>query len=181
MVVRIVKEKEQKFSFGKFDFYGNGKKSNEFEVVVSLVEMSDGSKRFSASGKVWNHIHTDIICGGQMLDNEKLLDLEANNKLFREIKRLWKLYHLNDMHAGTPKQEKALAEEYERTKKRLDYAEACAFLESKGLLIDEHNGVPYKYGTQWLTETIPEEDLKKIYALLELSEEELENGGYLNV
>ena len=84
----------------------------------------------------------------------------SKDKLFSKIYKFWKKYHLNDLHAGTPKQEKAL--------KKVEllggnyYDEACEYLKSINLY--EDNG--YKYGSSWLKEEIPTKDLNEIKKLL---------------
>lgn len=95
---------------------------------------------------------------GQCLEE---LNQYIEDKQFKEIYRLWKLYHLNDMHPGTPKQEKALRDGG-YTHWANNYYQCCDYLESIGLLVD--NG--YKFGTGWLKEEIPNEDLQIIKALL---------------
>lgn len=93
---------------------------------------------------------------GQCLD-EAQKELNIKNPVFKEIIRLWKLYHLNNMHAGDRVQEEAL-----KQCKDTDYKARCDFLAKKGLLT--HNG--YEYGTSWLKYDIPAEDLNKIKELL---------------
>ncbi len=83
------------FNFGKIDFEGSG--SNKNLVTVEIEYKTDGDKKvFSASAKVWNSRHTDIIMGGQCLDT--IAPYMNNNPDFFEILRLWNLYHLNNMH-----------------------------------------------------------------------------------
>lgn len=85
------------FDFGKIDFEGRGRKCNAVTVDMEYKEDGD-KKRFSVSASVWNAFHSDIVAGGQCLDS-----LQPYFKLsptFTEIFRLWKLYHLNDMHAA---------------------------------------------------------------------------------
>lgn len=85
------------FDFGKIDFEGRGRKCNAVTVDMEYKEDGD-KKRFSVSAFVWNAFHSDIVAGGQCLDS-----LQPYFKLsptFTEIFRLWKLYHLNDMHAA---------------------------------------------------------------------------------
>jgi hypothetical protein len=65
------------------------------------------------------------------------------------------------MHAGTPKQEK-LVNAWIARGHRYEYSEITRVLSLCGLLVD--NG--YKYGTAWLYEPIPDEDLNKIRLLL---------------
>jgi len=96
---------------------------------------------------------------GQCLDRAQK-ELNINNPVMIEIVRLWKLYHLNDMKAGDKEQEKAV-KEYTKNNP-YDYTKVCKYLETKGLLL--HNG--YRYGTAWLMEEIPAEDLQAIEKLL---------------
>jgi len=83
------------FDFGKIAF-DSTRKINKVTVKVELKE-KDGKEVFSVSGDVWNSKGTDIVCGGQCLDS--LVPYLKGNKTFMQIYRLWKLYHLNDMHA----------------------------------------------------------------------------------
>lgn len=84
------------FKFGKCDWYGDGKCANSMTVDVEYRPNKDGNMVFTASGSVWNKNHTDIVAGGQCLDE---MNEYIDNPVFDEIYRLWKLYHLNDMHA----------------------------------------------------------------------------------
>ena len=106
-------------------------------------------------------VFTASCCGptlywGQCLDRAQK-ELNIRNPVFKEIIRLWKLYHLNDMHAGDKVQEEVL-----KQCKDTDYKARCKFLDERGLLI--HNG--HKYGTAWLKYDIPTDDLNKIKELL---------------
>ena len=84
------------FNFGKIAYYSN-RKENLVTVEIELKEKENGEKVFTACGDIWNRLHTDIISGGQNLDEIAKTPV-GNNKIFKEIYRLWKLYHLNDMH-----------------------------------------------------------------------------------
>ena len=142
------------FNFGKIDFNRSGRKINLVEVDVELID--DGV--FTASGIIWNSKKTDRICAGQCLDT---IAEYVKAPKFKQIHRLWKQYHLNDMHAGTEAQEEAL-NKAGLTNYANQYTECCNYLDSIGLLVD--NG--YKFGTGWLKRDIPEEDLVKIRQLL---------------
>lgn len=104
--------------FGKIDYYGTGRKANLVTVEMELreararygaigekksPELLEGSKEslFSVSANVWNHIQSDIIIGGQCLDQIK--HVPVNDALFQEIKRLWKKYHLKYTRYISPK------------------------------------------------------------------------------
>lgn len=157
---------KKKIEFGKIDFCGTGRKNNDVDVEIELRQKEDGKKVLLICGNIWNHIHTDIYCGGQCLDT--IYHFKKNNKTFLEVYDLWKKYHLNDMHAGTKKQEDFLKKYHKENNMPYDYTEDCKILEENNLLEDIlPNGQKYKYGTGWLYEEIPEEDLQKIYKLLE--------------
>jgi len=116
----------------------------------------------SICGDLWNARHTDIVMGGQCLDELARFDELFCNPLFKKLHRLWKAYHLNDMRPGTDKQEQALDDAKKSGKRLCCYEDSCKYLESIGLL--EDNG--YKYGSAWLYRPIPENDLKEIVSLL---------------
>lgn len=65
-----------------------------------------GKLEFSACGEVWNHLKTDIVQGGQCVD--ELAALFPRDKLAQRIRETWSRYHLNGMNAGTPEQSAAL-------------------------------------------------------------------------
>lgn len=150
------------FDFGKIAYRSN-RKANPVEVSISL-NTRDGRVEFSASGAIWNHIHTQIYCGGQCLDE---IAEYIHNPKFKTIYRLWKSYHLNAMHAGTKEQEELIHEYFKAENKRYDYDEAKKLLEDNNLLtVKLPDGTDYTYGHGWLYEPIPEEDLKTILELL---------------
>lgn len=183
MKITLTKEHNAKFKFGKIDYYSTGRKINAVEVDFGLREYSNGSVSFTASCKVWNHIHTDIIAEGQMLDANELLEIEAKSKLFKTIKELWQKYHLNNLHAGTPEQEEALRAAYQKCRESgnfdvlsysYDFTQACEYLKSIGLYEVEYEGKPYRYGSGWINYPIPKDDLDKIYLILNTPQAELE-------
>lgn len=89
------------YQFGKIDYYGNGRKTCLVEVEIEL-KPTDKGEEFTASGNVWNNLHTDIIIGGQCIDDiwDEYGTQLQNRKLYKEIMDLWKKYHLNGMNAG---------------------------------------------------------------------------------
>lgn len=146
------------FVFPKIAF-NRTRKINTPEIEMTLKE-ENGKSVLSICGSIWNSKHTDIIAGGQCLDT--MYKYLKHDKLFKEIYRLWKLYHLNGLHAGTIKQEQALDDAEKAGVRLLDYNDSCKYLESIGLLEDDG----YKYGTKWLYRAIPEDDLTIIKNLL---------------
>lgn len=159
-----------KISFGKVDGYGNGRKSCEITLEVELRDTDKGPE-FSVCGNLWNNIHTDIIWGGQCVDDLfwKFGKQMQNPKLYAEILELWKKYHLNGMHAGTEEQEDYLDQyKSEHPNWRYDYSEACIILKCAGLYEVEVDGKPYQYGHGWLYREIPEVSLNRIKKIIEI-------------
>lgn len=140
-------------NFGKIA-YNSNKKVNEVTIEIELR----GEERpvLSIYGEVWNATHTDLATFGQCLD--ELQKYFKNNWKFMEIYRLWKLYHLNDLHAGTIAQEELL-----KKYGIYNYEEACDLLKKHNLY--EDNG--YRYGSGWLYREIPCEDLARIKEIIE--------------
>lgn len=93
---------ERIFNFGKIDYNGTGIAANAVVVIVSYVEKKPGQKVFSASGEIFNTRRSDIVYGGQCLDE---IAQYISHPVFQEIHRLWKLYHLNDMYPDCEHQE----------------------------------------------------------------------------
>jgi hypothetical protein len=149
------------FDFGKIDLNRTGRRINRVTIDVRLEDNSHGKEVFAASASIWNSRETDIICGGQCLD--ELVPFLKRNRKFMEIHRLWKKHHLNDAHAGTETQELVLRVAHDLTGTRFAYETDCAILEKYGLL--EDNG--YKYGSGWLYREIPEADRESIIRLIE--------------
>ena len=146
----------------KIDYKRIGKKINMVDISIELRDKK-GHKALSICGSIWNIRHSDTICCGQCLD--EINKYFKYNKTFKKIYRLWKLYHLNDMHAGTVKQETFLNENGIENWAN-NYKEVCKILEENGLLYD--NGI--KFGATWQCWEIPENDLQEIKNLIEKGE-----------
>lgn len=150
--------------FGKQAFGCGDRKLYLTEIEVSLKD-NDGKPEFSASMNVWNTRHTDIVMGGQCLDDKRVIEILRGYPIFNAVFRLWKRNHLNGMHAGTPKQEEAI-EEWRKDGRAFEYNKACEYLNSVGLLDDVlENGKSYRYGSAWLYRAISESDRKAIDAI----------------
>ena len=148
-------------SFGKIDWYDRGRRDCRVTVELRLTE-SDKGPCFAAAADVWNPQGTDIVCGGQCF--EALVPF-IPDPAFQEIVRLWRSYHLNDMHTGTPEQEAEVKRWLDG--RRYSYLAACEHLREVGLLTVEHEGKPYTYGTGWLYEPIPADDLAQIRHIID--------------
>lgn len=139
-------------------------KDGKFHARVE-IKLTDGDKPIFTSTVSYRQAghHELESCGQCFMD---MYNIFKHHRLFVEIVDLWEQYHLNNLHAGTEKQESCLNE----WKKTLDYepsySEQCDYLEAQNLLVD--NG--YKYGSSWLYRVIPERDLKRIKALFTLGE-----------
>lgn len=86
---------------------------------------------------------------------EQYIVPKAMQNIFRRIYEVWDEYHLNDLQSGTKRQEEALTGELRWAD---HYEEACEYLDSIGLLVD--NG--FKYGHGWLCKEIPTEIVNEI-------------------
>lgn len=146
------------FELGKIAYEGN-RKINRVTIQAELKNNDQNQPCFTASGNIWNGSNTDIVCGGQMID--EILELLPNNETVKSLHRLWKLYHLNDLNAGTVKQTEAI-DSWVLAGNKYEYNEACNYLKNIGLYVDGG----YQYGTAWIYFPIPENDLQEIISLL---------------
>lgn len=160
--------KSKTISFGKIDYNNNGVKSNEVTIELELKGDKQGRPIFSASGNVWNSRKTDVVWCGQCIDdiyNDYKGQLN-NIELYKELLDLWKKYHLNDMKAGLPIQEKVVKEWLSKGNTYV-YEIVCNHLKSLGLYeVNAGNGLTYKYGRSWIYSKIPLKDLERINYIL---------------
>lgn len=153
----IIETKKETFNLGEIKI---DKHEHFVDVEITLETYDDGKEVFSASGNVYG------IYSGQCLDfiMEHINELKYH-ELFRRIYYFWKRYHLNNMHAGTKRQE-----DYLKTidKFRTSYDKRCEILKEVGLHVDIYESKPYTYGHEWIYYPIPDEDLKEIKYLFTL-------------
>ena len=86
-----------KLYLGKCDARGTGKKRNEAYITWELTETEKGPE-FSAQAEVWNSTGSDIIMGGQCVDD--VAAMFPGNAKAQRICEVWKRWHLNGMKAG---------------------------------------------------------------------------------
>lgn len=126
-----------------------------FYSVFATIRYEDG--KLSITGvegptKAGNCIGS---CGQIEGELEEFANL-AKGWTFSKIqtfRKFWKQWHLNDMTAGSPRQEAFLNENG-----RSDYFQIRESLEKAGLSPDTeylHDGKPYVYGSDWLTREVP--------------------------
>ena len=163
------------FNFGKVDAMGSGRKINAVEVTMELRPTKNGPE-LSVCGDVWNSRHTDIVMGGQCLD--ELLGL-VDSPLMRSIRGLWKRNHLNAMDAAATDEQRAAVDEYKaecaRNRKGYEYDEACAYLKKRNLFeVALPDGTKAKYGHGWYYRPISAEDMESIEWCLTAAKTEYE-------
>lgn len=162
-----------KIDFGKISF-SSKRKINRVVVEVALKPDHDVNE-FTASAMVYNAKGTDIVAGGQCLDEIYEHRNELKNKdLFVKVYKIWKQYHLNCLHAGTPEQELAI-DEWEKKGNEYTYTKACNYLKSIGLYETNFTGrtqskvyhnEPYTYGSEWVIKEIPKDVEKEIVRII---------------
>lgn len=132
------------------------------ECLVKVEIHYNNNKRISFSG------HRAGGCGQ--------ITINPRTELQTKLVEYWDLLHLNDMHAGTPEQALAL-----KNCTSKDYTERCEYLKSIGLYEVEWEGKPYRYGTGWLTYSLPKslnEYWKELLQLkIDITAEDLEYRG----
>ena len=89
--------KKRVFSFGKVAYYGK-RKIHEVTLEITLYADRNGYPEFTVCADVWNNLHTDIIAGGQMIDDlyNQFLRFRCNT-IYKTIKELWEKYHCKDV------------------------------------------------------------------------------------
>ena len=150
------------YKLGKCDGYGNGRKINLCEFVFELKDTAKGPV-FTMSANVWNHIHSDIIMGGQCCD--EILKYFRHDKKAARMVEIWRQYHLNDMHPEC---------EHQRELGWREMAVEAITVEgakkTKGWTYEKDGGIlckpcpvcGYKYGSAWQYMPIPADIIEEI-------------------
>jgi len=139
-----------------------GVDGNEYEDPLEL----------SISGSIWQRDETDSLSGGQIDDDlrEALRDgkLEVGNGIsdseMKELLDIWDKYHLNDLSAGTERQNEIIEENKDKPK----YNKFDKFLDRPKAILEDFDAEPdketegfgdegYSYGSAWLFQPLPED------------------------
>ena len=133
---------------GKIDYNNSGRKNCLATLDVELQEKKDGKLVFTASANVWNPRETDIYMGGQCVD--EVAKYFRGHKTAQKVLRIWKRWHLNDMHAGCEHQRELGWEKEGYDKHPSEPCPVCG----------------YKFGTSWNHEELPQEVIAEIKEVL---------------
>lgn len=99
-------KKVKVFSFGKIAYYGK-RRINEVTLEIELRDWN-GYPEFTACVSIWNNIHSDVVAGGQMIDD--LYNEFARFRgsvLYKTIMQLWEKYHCENV-SNIPADDKEL-------------------------------------------------------------------------
>ena len=130
------------------------KKSNQ--KILSIHGVVGPKKNGDAYGSCGQIIYTHIVAPNYKED-WNFLKIQA-------FYNMWERWHLNDMCAGTPTQEK-LIRKWEQIGNKYTYEKACAYLKSNDMYIDDG----YIYGSKWLYEAVDPYALEFLKDLTETS------------
>lgn len=148
----LIKELKKTFTWERDD--------NHPTIIVDMYLKHNDKEQivFSCVGEI------RCEAGGQC-ENDIDKYLKWDDKWDR-IYRLWQEYHLNDLHAGTPKQENLIKMGHLAGVDLSTYDKELEFLDEYYVKFDELDGKPYQYGSSWLYRPIPETDLWEILSFL---------------
>ena len=151
---------------------GRIKVNNRYMPISIEVNLQTKKEKLvlSITGQYWDNKKRDCYTGGQIYDtlltdiNEiEFKDNWNKDKLLKLIK-IWKRWHLNNLNAGSPKQEAYLRPLYEAYDGHEWYDYAKTELKKAGLNPDmsyQHHNIKgtngYLYGHSWIHEDLPQE------------------------
>jgi len=121
-------------------------------IITFNGSLKDGRGWFSAG-----QINGTLKCA---LEEGRLFKKQA----IRQLVELWEKYHLNDLKAGTKRQEEKVKEYFNKgLLEEYDYGKVAELLKKDGLY--EDNG--YRYGSAWLTMPVSKEEVENIIKFME--------------
>jgi hypothetical protein len=136
-----------------------GKTKNNNIKIFLKAKYADG--RFSISGVEGPYRNGNCAGGcGQIIDSlrEALPEGDLSKEQIDKVVEYWDRWHLNDLNAGSPAQEKFLRDNPLGNVADHFYS-AQTVLMNNGLEPDYNfmgkDGKPYHYGTAWNTEEVP--------------------------
>jgi hypothetical protein len=168
----------RKISLGKIAYSNPKRKANEVSLSLRLdlhtqkqnrtIDLENISEYVTLSivGNIWNTRKTDILSGGQNL--EEIAKYFPDNKDIQRIVEIWRMYHLNDMRAGTRKQKNAIDTALRILGEKYTYDKACEILKYQNenyKFSNLYNDLGYIYGSSWLVEIIPSEIREEVIQL----------------
>lgn len=91
-----MKEKRYTLDFGKIDYWGRGRKVNRVTVDITFrFKVNDDNGRIETElaivGNIWNASETDIVCGGQIIDELRPI---LRRKGLARVSEIWDTWHL---------------------------------------------------------------------------------------
>ena len=103
--------------------------------------------------------------GGQ--NKEEFLECFKGDVEAERLYEIWSTFHLNGMNPGTTAQQEVI-DEYRKVhaEEHKSYENACKILEKYNILEDRG----YKYGSAWLTKTLPKGLVEEVIGLVEVLE-----------
>jgi hypothetical protein len=158
---------DTKTLYNKKLYVGVKESYKKMYVELTINQESDTRTAQTTTLQTIAAYKTLSICGNGGQNLEETADINSYKELFvtesdlNTIIDIWNKWHLNDMNAGTEKQQ-AFINEWKKLNK-YEYSEVCEALKEVNLYID--NG--YKYGSQWLVKPLPEEVITEITNIFE--------------
>ena len=145
------------------------KYENNADVFIN-IKFND--KRLSITGVIGPMKNGDAKGGCGQIDmslrdyykNKIILSNGWNLKMYNNLLNIWSRWHLNDLTAGTPLQEKWLRHDKklgETWKYPYGYDENCRALKYGNIYNDDG----YKYGHAWLFEEVPNDIIRWLFSL----------------
>lgn len=141
-----------------------GWKVNAVELELEL-RTSETGVELSICGSIWNNMHTDIVSGGQNID--EIAKLFPRAWRVQRIKEIWQRWHLNHLHAGCEHQRADwdASEQIEVNGERKRVGWVYETEHPRGLLMKKCATCGYAYGSAWLKEEIPSDVLREVREL----------------
>lgn len=148
-----------------------------FDVEIELRYVSDddepwaGYTELAITGCIWRSgLRHDAIQFGQCLDD--MLPYLKDNDLFQEIYVLWKQWHLNSMHPGTPEQEKILSDagicgDYDQAVKYLTSCDMCDVTYTGKAVGHFYYNESYRYGSGWIVKDLPLDVIGRVCEIID--------------